>query len=208
MQRQTLVLAATLSLVCTGCTDRTSYSSKQPDLKAFGLKTDRMNYFAAAQNASNWCWAACIQMVLSSHGVTISQEEIVREAFGLAVNAPANGFVIDAVLNCERRDRRGRACRISSKGNSGPPPLEFLVQQLQHDAPVIVGYTPAGAPIGHAVIVTAVIVEQGAAGTQLVRMVVRDPWPSYSDEQGKRVMTPAEYRAIHGYHMISIAARD
>lgn len=61
----------------------TSSPNRQNSIQAVGLKTDRMNYYAAPQHATNWCWAASTQMTLSAVGIDASQEEIVASTFVL-----------------------------------------------------------------------------------------------------------------------------
>ncbi|WGF93340.1 hypothetical protein [Aequorivita marisscotiae] len=49
---------------------------------AAAVKSDRFNYHVARQESQNWCWAACIQMVLDYQGLEVGQCEIVNNAFG------------------------------------------------------------------------------------------------------------------------------
>jgi len=48
-----------------------------------GIPSNSMNYYAAGQNNSQWCWAASIQMVLNGYGVNINQEQIVARTYGI-----------------------------------------------------------------------------------------------------------------------------
>lgn len=173
-------------------------------VKAVGLRTERMNYYASAQQASNWCWAACIQMILSAHDVPVSQQEIVATAFGDVVNRPGQLENIQAVLNATWVDRRGAAKRVIATPRPGPPQVGELTELLRSETPVIVCYQPDDATVGHAVIVTAVITEATARGEHLVRLVVRDPWPDFRASMGKRTMIPSEYQTIWAYYVVTV----
>lgn len=173
-------------------------------VKAVGLRTERMNYYASAQQASNWCWAACIQMILSAHDVTVSQQEIVATAFGEVVDRPGELQDIRAVLNTSWVDRRGTAKRVVATPRLGPPQVAELSNLLTGETPVIVCYTPHDAAVGHAVIVTAVLTEATPRGEHLVRLVVRDPWPDFRASMGKRTMLPSEYQTIWAYYVVKV----
>ena len=196
-----LLLLVVPCLPALGCgQDETSSHG----VKAVGLRTERMNYYASAQQASNWCWAACIQMILSAHDVTISQQEIVATAFGDVVNRPGQLQNIQAVLNTTWVDRRGAAKRVTATPRLGPPQVRELTELLRSETPVIVFYQPDDATVGHAVIVTAVITEATAHGEHLVRLVVRDPWPDFRDSLGKRTMLPSEFQTIWAYYVVTV----
>lgn len=176
-------------------------------VRAVGLKTERMNYYASAQQASNWCWAACIQMILSAHEIQVSQSEIVATAFGQVADRPGDLVDIQAVLNASWTDRRGAVKQVVATPKVGPPPLAELVALLRSDTPVIVGYNPDAADVGHAVIVTAVLTESTSQGDHLVRLVVRDPWPAFHESAGKRTMSPQEFQSIEAYYVVQVQSR-
>lgn len=196
-----IILLALSCLTILGCGQE---GAPPRGVRAVGLKTERMNYYASAQQASNWCWAACIQMILSAHDVSVTQQDIVATAFGQLVDRPGELQDIQAVLNATWIDRFGNAKRVHATPRQGPPPIEDLKSLLRNETPVIVCYTPPDAPVGHAVIVTAVICESTSQGEHLVRLVVRDPWPAYQAEKGKRTMSPDEYQSIWAYYVVEV----
>lgn len=51
------------------------------------------------QEKDNWCWAACIQMVLQYNDMRKSQSEIVRHVYGSAYNWTASGNEIAEAFN-------------------------------------------------------------------------------------------------------------
>ena len=51
-----------------------------------GVPTEEFVHFAAPEGAGrqkmeNWCWAACIQMVLNYHGLYVDQKDVVARVF-------------------------------------------------------------------------------------------------------------------------------
>jgi len=201
LTRYRLTLLALSCLTLLGCGQE---GVSPPGVRAVGLKTDRMNYHASAQQSSNWCWAACIQMILSAHDVTVSQQEVVVAAFGQSVDQPGGLQDIQAVLNATWIDRRGTAKLIRATPRLGSPQVAELANLLRNETPVIVCYTPHDAAVGHAVIVTAVITESTSKGEHLVRLVVRDPWPAYRASNGKRTMSPSDHQSIWAYYVVEV----
>ena len=52
-----------------------------------GIPSEEFEFFSAAQSTgrqrqANWCWAACVQMVLNYHGLHITQEQVVEKIYG------------------------------------------------------------------------------------------------------------------------------
>ena len=199
--RYRLLLLTLPCLTVLGCGQE---GTSAHGVKAVGLRTERMNYYASAQQATNWCWAACVQMILSAHDVTVSQQEIVATVFGEVVNRPGQLQNIQAVLNTTWVDRRGMTKRVVATPRPGPPQVAELTELLRSETPVIVCYQPDDATVGHAVIVTAVITEATARGAHLVRLVVRDPWPEFSASLGKRTMSPSEHQTIWAYYVVTV----
>src|SRR5690606_1346325 len=42
------------------------------------------------QRNTNWCWAACIQMVLNYYNIPVAQEQIVKRTLGKLADKPAD----------------------------------------------------------------------------------------------------------------------
>ena len=115
-----------------------------------GVPSDQFEYFTAAQQGgrqrqSNWCWAACIQMVLNYHGLYITQEQIVQRVFGMQVNSPGQPQQILAALSGWAPDYRGRYSSIyaspyimqgSEIVRDLALPAELMVGDTTHKAPV------------------------------------------------------------------------
>lgn len=147
-----------------------------------GIPSAQMNFVAAAQRNSQWCWAASIQMVLNYYGVSISQEQIVARTYGTDPygNLPnwAGSFeAITANLNNWNFDNFGRRYIVMASLNWGAPTPAVLLQELGQGRPVIVGYK-SGQNSGHAIVITAASFTQSPNGPIIQSIVTRDPWPS------------------------------
>ena len=91
----------------------------------------------AYQQASEWCWAACIQMVLSYWGHPVSQQEIVRQTWGVIANIPAQPVQIISDLNRQWKDSSGRA--FTSEADAFSATGATAAQDLAGNMPLIIG---------------------------------------------------------------------
>jgi len=150
-----------------------------PGFDMAGVPTNQFQYFASPedygrQRADNWCWAACIQMVLNYHGIYVTQEEIVTRIYGKAVDQPGQPEQILQALSGWAPDTRGRYSTIVAdpyliNGSS-------LVSDLTYRWPLIVGLR--GNPVGHACVLTAVTYKVDMHNRPIIKSVVlRNPWP-------------------------------
>ena len=156
--------------------------AQHPQAKYVGIPSAKMNYFAAGQEQSQWCWAASIQMVLNYYGVDISQEQIVARTYGIdplgrLPNWTGSFEVITANLNNWSIDNRGRPYTVMASLRIGAPTPAILIQELSQQNPIIVGYR-SGPNSGHAVVVTGARFVPSPQGPIILSLVVRDPWPS------------------------------
>lgn len=149
-----------------------------------GVPSEEFVHFAAPEGAGrqrmeNWCWAACIQMVLNYHGLYVDQSDIVARVFGGTVDRPANGQQIMAALTGWAPDHRGRRSEILADAYNLDPAT--VINDLDRKWPLIVGLSGArGAATGHAYVMTAAYFSRGPAGVPVIhRVVLRDPFPGY-----------------------------
>lgn len=149
-----------------------------------GIKSDEFVHYAAPESAGkqrmgNWCWAACIQMVLNYHGLYVDQQDIVTRIFGSAVDRPASGDQIMAALTGWAPDTRGRRSQIYADNYNLDPAT--IIDDLDKKWPLIVGLRGArGAATGHAYVMTAAYFSVDERGQpQIHRVVLRDPYPGY-----------------------------
>lgn len=154
----------------------------EPVEQYIGIPSVQMNYIAAAQRNSQWCWAAAIQMVLNYYGVNILQEHIVARTYGTDPygRLPDWAGRLDAIsnnLNNWSIDNAGQTYMVLSTLNWGAPSPTVLFQELQQGRPVIVSYL-SSPTTAHAVVISGAKIIQSPTGPVLQSVVVRDPWPS------------------------------
>jgi hypothetical protein len=162
-----------------------------------------MNYSAAEQMSANWCWAACIQMVLSTRGLDVQQQEIVERAFGRTVDAPAGPTTIVQNLNGWTIRRDAQLTPLNATIGLGPPPIEVLISSLNKETPIIIGMPPVSGYVGHASVVTAIVYQDTPDGRRLHSVMVRDPDPAYRSDQGKRKLSPDEFSEVEDYVLVT-----
>ena len=173
-------IAAVLLAVCL----LSGQSLAQPvgGVQQVGIPSGEMDFVAAAQQNSQWCWAAAIQMVLGYHGVGITQQQIVARTYGTDWwgNLPDWAGSIEAItanLNNWSIDNYGQQYAVAATLNWGAPAATVLIDELWNRHPVIIAYQ-SGPTSGHAVVVTAATFSQTMHGPVIHSIVVRDPWPS------------------------------
>jgi len=144
-----------------------------------GVKTDIFKYSAASQENDNWCWAACVQMVLHYQGVYVSQRDLVRKAFGTTENRPANGAAIVRAANGWRVDGKTIVAGMGNKSTIN------LIDDLAFHYPVIIGLDMPGQNVGHAFVLTAIFYYYDDNNTMRpYKVVLRDPW-GYNDNPSR-----------------------
>jgi len=148
---------------------------------AAAVKTERFKFYAAAQEENNWCWAACIQMVLDYQGSYIDQCTIVKKAFGTpqCINQPADCYTIEDGID---------GWTVNDKVINGEvdfsPSAHELIDQLAYRNPVIIGLNMPNQNIGHAYVLTAVYFRYDSNNKKIpYRVVLRDPWPENPSRQ-------------------------
>ena len=89
-----------------------------------GIDSSLAHVTAAAvggQHLSQWCWAACIEMVFRYYGHSVPQERIVTETWGGIVNLPGQPGQILANLNRGWTDQAGDDFSVSGDVYSANP---------------------------------------------------------------------------------------
>lgn len=137
---------------------------------------------SSQQYLSQWCWAACIEMVFRYYGFRVSQTRIVQETWGSIVNLPGHPRQILANLNRPWIDDGHRRFGVIGDVYSANPITAS--QDLANDMPLIIGTT------GHAMVLTSVTYLRNQFGNgEVTAAVVRDPWPG----RGRRILSPREW---------------
>lgn len=138
-----------------------------------------------SQQQSQWCWAACLEMVFGYYGIRVTQEQIVVETFGQYVDAPATKPIILQNLNRRWRYPGGTFVVRSDFRTVSPQEAAW---ELSAKRPMIVG------TLGHAMVLTAMTYRRSLnGGGQPVDVVVRDPFPG----QGRRSLSIQELFGIN-----------
>jgi Papain-like cysteine protease AvrRpt2 len=134
------------------------------------------------QQASEWCWAACLQMVFSYYGHPVSQSRIVQETWGAIRNLPGQPAQILRDLNRSWTDDNNNAFSVA--GSVLNATATTAAQDLSGDMPLIVG------TLGHAMLLVDLVYYVDRFGAVSVQRIgVLDPWPY---NPGLRQLTPQE----------------
>ena len=174
-----LALGLSVSVVAGVWAERTEIA---PGQWVAGVPSEMFVHFAAPesggrQRMQNWCWAACIQMVLNWHGLYIDQEQIVKRVFGGAVDRPAKPDQLLQALRGKVPDSRGGYSQIVADYANITP--ASVIQDLEQRWPLVVGLSGAG-QTGHAYVMTAAYfyMDQYTNQPVIYRVVLRDPYPT------------------------------
>lgn len=153
-----------------------SISQLGPNYFVAGPSSVEINMYAATQNCMNWCWAACVQMVLNYHGLYVSQEQVVQKIYGSLPCNTGNGYQLMQALSGWAPNTRGGYSQIYSQQGvwNGPD----IVDQLSRRWPIIVGLQNQGS-VGHAYVLTAIYYSVDNWNNPIIdKVVLRDPWPN------------------------------
>ena len=135
------------------------------------------NQIMTEQEMDMWCWAACIEMVLKYQGGSVTQQEIVRHAFGELVNKGANCYEITSTIDGWELPNG----RISAS-YADMPNCDEIVYSLANKYPLIVGLNIPGQDIGHAYVLSACYFQRDQSGNKKpIAVALRDPWPPDED---------------------------
>lgn len=145
---------------------------------------------AKKQRDTLWCWAACIEMVFSYYGLSVSQETIVQQTWGAVVNRGVNSFQILANLNRPWVDSTGRAFYATGDASSRTNYMT-AAQDLYNNMPLII---VTGRPErAHAMVLTSLqyLRDQYGRG-EVISAVVHDPW----ENEGRRILSVEEWSKV------------
>lgn len=163
----------------------------RPDGAGFEICEARACSFLAsvapnAQENSNWCWAACLEMAFSCLSHRVTQQTIVKTAWGDIRNVPASEREIVRTAQREYVDTFGtrfRAkARLLDRTITMITDMASLGQTFEHvgaGKPAIVGTWNADGS-GHATMLTSLTVRRSAdrkSSPEFRAAGVYDPWP-------------------------------
>lgn len=192
-----LFAALVAVLFCAASGARASTSCEQTSQGQLCTSQVDFNQFAtqafAIQAEDQWCWAASISMVFRFYGHPVSQERIVSDVYGSAVDMPARaGVVMAQELNRTWQDDNGHAFHSEVTGVYDAQYGIFglsndqIISELDQGHPLVIGART------HAVVVTAIEYYRTALGPDVVSVGAFDPWPGVGARGlAQDEMTPA-----------------
>lgn len=132
---------------------------------------DRMEYCYHRQYKDNWCWAACVQMVLAYYGLDVSQTSIVERSYGDDYDYTANKNDIINALNGWRVG--GYTVRASYERYKN---AKTLIDAIASGKPLIIGLDEKYTSTGHAYVLTHIFFTNDYNGNMTpTRVVVINP---------------------------------
>lgn len=153
---------------------------------------DRMARLQPAN--SNWCWAACLEMIFASHGFLVGMQRIVAEAYGRQSNIGADTRMLAALLTRRWIDDRGLpfACHCdvlwdAASGSRIEHAGGLAALRLAEGQPLLIGTR------SHAMVLIALAFAHTGhpESLQVTHAVVLDPIPG----RGRRPLTRDELSA-------------
>ena len=185
-----LVAASCLLAARPAAAGTTCAASPQPGVEqcVTGLAPALLREIQQPQQASNWCWAAVVSMVLQRYGLSVPQRQVVQARLGEPANTKVSVDGLTELLNREWRDAAGQSAQASAaplptwwrqRGLAAPDVLE----DLRADRPLVLVAQE------HAMLLVQVVYERSADhAVRLVRAMVLDP----STEGGLRMLRGSE----------------
>lgn len=112
------------------------------------------NLYPIGQQQENWCWAACIEIVLKNAGIPITQSQIVSKVFGAPYDRDASQGEIMGALSGWAVDAYGYPRSLYCQQ------VRYGTNEIQHSLingwPLIVGIRNRSGSGYHAVVLAAI----------------------------------------------------
>jgi hypothetical protein len=130
------------------------------------------------QKCPQWCWAACVKMVLKHNGYSVTQENIVKSVFGVDERglAPCRPGEIEYALDAlpgQMNDDMGTPLKITYAYNTNGTFDDEISGYLSNHQPIILGLSNNNGQVGHAVVMFGADYHNG----QLSKVLIADPYP-------------------------------
>lgn len=177
MKSATLILLFAVNFAVNAQTFRGGeiFHIKDSDVYWAAVKTEYFVESVAIQEEDNWCWAACVQMVLSYQGVKVDQDEIVQRAFGARINKGGTAYDIERAANGWKTGSKVICARVDNPYFVTP---QTFINDLSEKYPLIVGLEMPGQMVGHAYVLTGISFQIINGISQPLEVILRNPWPS------------------------------
>lgn len=115
----------------------------------------------SVQEMENWCWAACIQMILKYNGIEYDQTDIVDSVFDGSHDWTASGNEIEKALDGWHE--------FTVKSFKTKTPQSFI-DEITAGNPLVIGYK------GHAYLLTHIFYRKNSSGTlNPFKVIMIDP---------------------------------
>jgi len=182
-----------------------------------GIDSTVFDNVYAEQRNTQWCAAACIEMIGRLYGVNVSQEELAKnhcgiDMYGNAYNCPATIEVISSNLNFCRSNRCAQTLCIKPSLEKGQPNANRVICELQRGNPIMIGHAVPNSNVGHAVLITGAEWSCQNGKHLIHKLILRDPWPSRENKlsNGRIVVNaPRNFvNTIYAHWYISVSARE
>lgn len=135
---------------------------------------DYMEYCHHRQYKDNWCWAACVQMVLDYYGIEVTQTRIVERAYSDDYDFTANKNDIIGALNGWRISGYSVCASYERYKNA-----KTLIDAIANGMPLIIGLNEKYTSTGHAYVLTHIFFTRDYNGNMApTRVVVLNPYNS------------------------------
>lgn len=143
------------------------------------LVDEYFDYCHHRQLYENWCWAACVQMVLDYIGLSATQSSIVTKVYGDTYNVTADGSHIVEALDGWYVDGSYIYAQYETRKSA-----KTLIDKLIKHSPLIVGLDENYSQVGHAYVLSHIFFERDADGTMVpTRVLVVNPAKSGDMEE-------------------------
>jgi len=146
-----------------------------------GLNEEFIDTYFDDQDASMWCWAACIEGIFKYNRINVEMEDVVFRAFGALVNRGGPGDIMTKSLNIDALDRSGRPYFSRSTHWRGNPSPNLILNELSQHRAIILGidkgFGPKG-PQSHGVLLTSATYSFIDGNPIIHKVLIRDPWPT------------------------------
>lgn len=167
----------------------------------FDNESHESQWLKKKQKDSNWCWAACMQMILRSHDIKVSQRELVKQAFDKVVNQKLHSQAIVSTFNNQLyKGESDSIFRLRVRRKQCDE--REIINHLHNKRPLMVGLKSYHDE-GHTYVLRAVYFVQNIQGKIWIdRVLLVDPSPT---EPFVKVMEWSEFlRFVPEYFVVHV----